>query len=74
MIPCIPCETARELLEPFLDRELSTNEQIAVEAHLRWCRTCADRIEDFQLIGTSIRVGPPKLTVAREKEPASSAV
>jgi hypothetical protein len=74
MTPYVGCEYARERLEGLLDSELSVDEQVLVESHVRWCRTCADRIEDFQLIGTSIRVGPPKLGVAREVEPASSAV
>jgi len=74
MTPYVGCDYARERLEGLLDDELSVDEQVLVESHVRWCRTCADRIEDFQLIGTSIRVGPPKLALAREVEPASSAV
>jgi len=74
MTPYVGCEYARERLEGLLDDELSVDEQVLVESHVRWCRTCADRIEDFQLIGTTIRVGPPKLALAREVEPASSAV
>ena len=74
MTPYVGCEYARERLEGLLDDELSVDEQVLVESHVRWCRTCADRIEDFQLIGTSIRVGPPKLALATESEPASSAV
>ena len=61
MTPYVGCEYARERLEGLLDNELSVDEQVLVESHVRWCRTCADRIEDFQLIGTSIRVGPPRL-------------
>jgi hypothetical protein len=57
MIPYIGCEYAREHLDAFVDGELSVDEQIAVESHLRWCRTCAARIEDLQLIGDSIRLG-----------------
>jgi len=74
MTPYVGCEYARERLEGLLDDELCVDEQVLVESHVRWCRTCADRIEDFQLIGTSIRVGPPKVALAREVEPASSAV
>jgi Putative zinc-finger len=57
MIPYIGCEYAREHLDGFVDGELSVDEQVAVESHLRWCRTCAARVEDFQLIGHSIRLG-----------------
>ena len=36
----IGCETARELLDEFVDGELPMADQVMVEAHLRWCRTC----------------------------------
>jgi len=74
MTPYVGCEYARERLEGLLDDELSVDEQVLVESHVRWCRTCADRIEDFQLIGTSIRVGPPKLGPLKEVDPPSSVV
>jgi hypothetical protein len=57
MIPYIGCEYAREHLDAFVDGELSVDEQVAVESHLRWCETCAARIEDVQLIGDAIRLG-----------------
>jgi Putative zinc-finger len=57
MIPYVGCEYAREHLDGFVDGELAVDEQVAVESHLRWCRTCAARIEDLQLIGDSIRLG-----------------
>jgi hypothetical protein len=53
----IGCETARELLDAFMDGELSVDEQVMVESHLHWCRTCACRVEDMQLIGSSLRDG-----------------
>jgi hypothetical protein len=59
MIPYVGCEYAREHLDAFVDGELSVDEQVAVESHLRWCRTCAARVEDLQLIGDSIRQGSP---------------
>jgi hypothetical protein len=74
MTPYVGCEYARERLEGLLDNELSVDEQVLVESHVRWCRTCADRIEDFQLIGTSIRVGPPTLAPLKEVDPPSSVV
>lgn len=55
MIPYLGCETAREMLEAFLDGELATADQVAVESHLRWCRTCAARVEDMQAIGVLLR-------------------
>src|SRR4029450_10758202 len=74
MTPYVGCEYAPERLEAFLDDELSVDEQVLVESHVRWCRTCADRIEDFLLIGTSIRVGSPRLPQVITAEPALSAV
>lgn len=58
MIPVFGCETARELLEPFIDGELTTSEQVAVQTHLRTCPTCQARVTDMSLIGWSIRTGP----------------
>jgi len=55
VIPVFGCETARELLEAFVDGELPTAQQVAVQAHVRVCRTCSARIEDMSLIGWSIR-------------------
>jgi hypothetical protein len=57
MIPYVGCDYAREHLDALVDGELSVDEQVAVESHLRWCRTCAARIEDVQLIGDAIRLG-----------------
>ncbi len=74
MTPYIGCEYARERLESLLDDELSVDEQVLVESHVRGCRTCADRIEDFQLIGSSIRVGPPSAARVTEVDSALSAV
>jgi hypothetical protein len=56
MTPYLGCESARELLEGFVDGELGMAEQVAVESHLRWCRTCRARVEDLHLIGASIRL------------------
>jgi len=74
MTPYVGCEYARERLEALLDDELSVDEQVLVESHVRWCRTCADRIEDFQLIGTSIRHGSPRVPQVYKAEAALSAV
>ena len=74
MTPYVGCEYARERLEGLLDNELSVDEQVLVESHVRWCQTCAARIEDFQLIGTSIRVGSPRQSRVRAVEPSLSAV
>lgn len=58
MIPVFGCETARELLEAFVDGELPTSQQVAVQSHMRSCATCSARVADMGLIGWSIRNGP----------------
>jgi len=58
MIPYVGCEHARELLEGFLDGELSVDDQIGVESHLRWCRTCAAHVDDLRLLGAAVRSVP----------------
>jgi len=51
----IGCETARDLLDAFVDGELTVADQVMVEAHLRWCTSCAARVEDLSLIGGVLR-------------------
>lgn len=58
MIPYLGCETVREMLDSFVDGELNVDDQVAVESHLRWCRTCAARVEDMSLIGAAVRMRP----------------
>jgi len=53
----IGCETAREKLDAFIDQELPVDDQVLVESHLRWCRTCAYRVEDLRLIGGALKLG-----------------
>jgi len=57
MIPYLGCDAAQDLLEAFADGELAITDQVAVESHLRWCRTCSARVEDMRLIGSSLRLG-----------------
>jgi len=56
MVPYLGCEIVREMLQAFVDEELPIHDQVAVESHLRWCRTCAAHVEDLQLIGDSLRL------------------
>ncbi len=56
MIPYLTCDAAVERLEPFIDDELPVDEQVALESHLRWCSVCAARLDDMQLIGSSIQL------------------
>ena len=57
MIPYLGCQGARDMLEPLVDGELPMSEQVALEAHLRWCDTCRARVEDIRLIGSALRLG-----------------
>jgi len=59
MTQYVGCDHARQLLDGVVDGELPMADQLAVESHLRWCRTCALRVEDMRLIGSSLRMGSP---------------
>ena len=37
------CEKCEELIQPFLDRELSEEERLEAESHLRGCDYCNER-------------------------------
>lgn len=74
MIPYMGCEHARELLDAFLDGELPLSDQVAVETHLRWCRTCLLRVEDMRLIGASLRLGSPVQRAGHDDPQALAAI
>jgi hypothetical protein len=57
MIRYLGCDAAREMLQPFLDLELPMEEQVELEAHLRWCDICTAHVEDLRLIGAALRLG-----------------
>jgi hypothetical protein len=56
MIRYVGCDYARPRLDAFADGELPMGDQVLVETHLRWCQTCAARLEDAQTIGDSLRL------------------
>ena len=68
------CEHAREMLDAFLDGELPVSDQVAVESHLRWCRTCSLRVEDMRLIGASLRLGSPLYRAGNDDGQALAAI
>jgi hypothetical protein len=74
MIPYLGCDAAREMLEAFVDSELPMADQVALESHLRWCRTCGARVEDMRLIGASVRIGAPRCGQAPDDVHALTAV
>lgn len=57
MISYLGCSGAREMLQPFVDDELQMAEQVRLEAHLRWCDTCAARVDDLRTVGAGVRLG-----------------
>lgn len=70
----IGCEGARERLDAFIDQELPLEDQVMVESHLRWCRTCALRVEDLRLIGSSLRLASPAQCLPGQCLPGQRAV
>jgi anti-sigma factor (TIGR02949 family) len=40
-----PCDHCEEVMQPFLDRSLSVEEQTEVEQHLEQCPWCAPRFK-----------------------------
>ena len=71
MIPVLGCETTRGMLPGFMDGELSVADQVALEAHLRWCRTCSAHVEDLRIIGESLRLFVPSPS---DEDPALDAL
>jgi hypothetical protein len=55
VIRYVGCDYARPRLDAFADGELAMGDQVLVETHLRWCQTCAARLEDTRTIGASLR-------------------
>ncbi len=53
------CRSVRRLLSAFHDGELPVGEQIAVQAHLRQCRSCAAEARELALLGSMVRDGSP---------------
>lgn len=74
MIPYLGCGAARAMLEAFVDGELAVDEQVALDAHLRWCDTCRARIDDLRLIGAALRIGPSPLAMAAADDAALASV
>lgn len=72
MIPYLHCTAAREQLEAFVDDELAMADQVAVESHLRWCRTCGARVDDLRLIAASLRAGAHRAPPRSSDSPADA--
>ena len=74
MIPYLGCAAAGDMLQRFVDRDLPVAEQVALESHLRWCDTCAARVEDMQLIGAALRLGSAAPSAHAEDAGALAAI
>jgi anti-sigma factor (TIGR02949 family) len=61
-----PCERCEELLQPFLDRELSDQERAQAEEHLNLCAYCRKRYRFEEALRRFVRQAvsedmPPEL-------------
>jgi hypothetical protein len=74
MTQYVGCEQARDLLEGLIDGELPMSDQLAVESHLRWCRTCTLRVQDMDLIGTALRLGAASGSVSHAADADVAAI
>ena len=60
------CDRARQLLHPYLDRELAAPERRGVEEHLHTCVTCAAESARLEEVIDTVKAGgrhrlPPRL-------------
>ena len=72
MTPYLDCPNARTKLTALVDGELPLTDQVALDAHLRWCVSCAARVSDSRLIGSAIRLGVH--TIEQEDDMALAAM
>ncbi len=74
MTQYVGCDRARPLLEGLIDGELSMPDQLAVESHLRWCDTCALRLDDMRTIGDSLRTQPASRPIVDDTDDSLTAL
>ena len=53
------CDSAHELIQPYLDQELDPSQTSEMEAHLRTCVACAEFHHELTELRNKIRVGAP---------------
>lgn len=51
-----PCEKCEQMLQPFLDRELSPEEVVEAEAHLDACEYCRRRYRFEETLRSYVRL------------------
>jgi len=67
----VSCVFAQRHLEGFVDRELLLADEVLVESHLRWCSTCAARVEDMQMIRAALRASVRRAEAPGERDLAA---
>ncbi|HYP13877.1 MAG TPA: anti-sigma factor, partial [Bryobacteraceae bacterium] len=55
----IPCEQARQSLHPYMDGEIDSSTQLALEAHLVECRSCRAEHDSLRHIVDTVRGARP---------------
>lgn len=63
-----PCSSVSKLLEKYFDREVTDNETLLVEGHLRNCLACQDALRSMEELRTLIKV-PVEEAVQKEDFP-----
>jgi anti-sigma factor RsiW len=52
------CESVRELLSPYIDRQVSLDERQQVETHLASCATCQGELDQIRAVVTGLKALP----------------
>jgi len=65
------CPSARRQLHAFHDQELGVSDQIAMGAHLEWCRECADLFAELRVVRAALRATAPGRDVLSQDEIAA---
>jgi anti-sigma factor (TIGR02949 family) len=72
--PLLSCQETFRRLDDYLDRELSAQDMVAVEAHLRACAICAPEFEVERELLDAIRARLTRLRVPEELKARISAL
>jgi hypothetical protein len=62
------CKRLREVLDAYVDAELSPEAMAAADAHLRDCRTCTRAVSDINALRSSIRRAVEEVPVPEDLE------
>jgi anti-sigma factor RsiW len=60
------CQSARELISPFLDSELEAAQAAEVERHIQTCIACAERQFEYLQLRTRVRADAPYYSASEE--------